>query len=80
MVIYAAGAGQKALDNLGPADKVKNGLFTRVFVEQMQTPGITINNIMRNVRNEVARLAKTVGHEQVPAMYDQVLGDFYFSN
>jgi hypothetical protein len=24
------------------------------------------------------QLAKTVGHEQVPALYDQTLGDFYF--
>jgi hypothetical protein len=23
-------------------------------------------------------MAKTVGHEQVPALYDQTLGDFYF--
>ena len=80
MVIFSAGVGQQALDRLGSTDKVKNGLFTRVFVEQMKITGIPITNVMRNVRNEVARLAKTVGYEQVPAMYDQVLGDFYFSN
>jgi len=44
----------------------------------MQKPGISIDRIVKNVRNEVADLAKTVGHEQVPAIYDQVLGDFYF--
>ena len=80
MVIFSAGAGQQALDKLGPADKVKNGVFTRVFVEQMKVAGAPITNVMRNVRNEVARLAKTIGHDQVPAIYDQVLGDFYFSN
>ena len=80
MVIFSAGTGQLALDKLGPADKVKNGLFTRVFAEQMKVAGASINNVMRNVRNEVARLAKTIGHDQVPAIYDQVLGDFYFSN
>jgi hypothetical protein len=26
----------------------------------------------------VVQLAKTVGHEQVPALYDQTLGDFFF--
>jgi hypothetical protein len=26
----------------------------------------------------VVQMAKTVGHEQVPALYDQTLGDFYF--
>ena len=80
MVIFSAGTGQQALDKLGPADKIKNGVFTRVFVEQMKVAGAPITNVMRNVRNEVARLAKTIGHDQVPAIYDQVLGDFYFSN
>jgi hypothetical protein len=32
---------------------------------------------VKNVRNEVAELVKTKGHEQVPAIYDQDLGDFY---
>jgi hypothetical protein len=26
----------------------------------------------------VVRLARTIGHEQVPAIYDEVVGDFYF--
>ena len=60
MVIFSAGSGQQALDKLGPADKVKNGVFTRVFVEQMKVAGAPITNVMRNVRNEVARLAKTI--------------------
>lgn len=33
---------------------------------------------MRNVRNDVVQQAKTVGHDQVPAIYDQTLGEFYF--
>ena len=54
------------------------GLFTRVSVREMQKPGLSIDRIMKNVRNQVAELAKTFGHEQVPAIYDQVLGDFFF--
>jgi hypothetical protein len=78
MVIFSAGTGQQALDKLSAADTHKNGLFTRVFVREMQKPGLSIDRIMKNVRNQVAELAKTVGHEQVPAIYDQVLGDFFF--
>ena len=26
----------------------------------------------------VVRLARTIGHDQVPAIYDEVVGDFYF--
>ena len=78
MVIFSAGTGQQALDKLNNADKNKNGLFTRVFVQEMQKPNQSIDRVVKNVRNQVAELAKSVGHEQVPAIYDQVLGDFYF--
>ena len=78
MVIFSAGAGQQAMDKLGPTDKNKNGLFTRVFLKEMQKPGVSVDRVVRNVRNEVVGLAKSVGHEQVPAIYDQVVGEFYF--
>jgi uncharacterized caspase-like protein len=79
MVIFSAGTGQQALDKLDNSDKSKNGLFTRVFVQEMLKPNQTIDRVVKNVRNQVAEMAKSVGHEQVPAIYDQVLGDFYFT-
>ena len=78
MVVFSAGTGQQALDKLGPNDKDKNGLFTRLFIKEMQKSGITIDQLVRNVRNEVVTTAKSIGHEQVPAIYDQVVGEFYF--
>jgi hypothetical protein len=62
---------------LGPNDPEKNGLFTRVFLKEMQKPGISVDRILRNVRTEVVNLAKTVGHDQVPAIYDQVVGEYF---
>jgi hypothetical protein len=79
MVVFSAGTGQQALDNLGPSDKEKNGIFTRVFIREMTKPDRTVDAVVRQVRNEVVRMAKTVGHEQVPAIYDQVVGEFYFA-
>jgi uncharacterized caspase-like protein len=78
MVLYSAGTGQEALDRLGTDDRNPNGLFTRVLVNEIRKPGIPVDRMLRNVRNEVVRLASGVGHEQVPALYDQSLGDFYF--
>ena len=78
MVVFSAGTGQQALDKLGPDDKDKNGLFTRVFIKQMQKPGITIDQLIRDIRTEVVNKAKAIGHDQVPAIYDQVVGNFYF--
>lgn len=78
MIIFSAGTGQQALDKLGNHDTERNGLFTRLLLREMKKPGQSIDRIVRSVRTEVARLAKTVGHEQTPAVYDQTLGDFYF--
>jgi hypothetical protein len=78
MVIFSAGAGQQALDKLGQSDPEQNGLFTRLFLREMNKPGIPVDRVLRNVRSEVSRLARSVGHEQTPALYDQTLGDFYF--
>ena len=44
----------------------------------MQKPGISVDRVVRNVRGEVVNLARSVGHDQVPAIYDQVVGEFYF--
>jgi hypothetical protein len=66
------------LDKLGPTDRSRNGLFTRVFLKEMQKPGVSVDRLVRNVRAEVVELARSVGHEQVPAIYDQAIGDFYF--
>lgn len=79
MIIFSAGVGQQALDQLGPKDTDRNGLFTRVFLREIRKPGVSVDRVVRNVRNEVVNLAKSVGHDQVPAIYDQVVGDFYFT-
>jgi hypothetical protein len=78
MIMFSAGSGQQALDRLGDNDKEKNGLFTRIFVKEMTKPGLSVDRVLRNVRTEVVRLARSVGHEQTPALYDQAIGEFYF--
>ena len=78
MIMFSAGSGQQALDRLGDNDKDKNGLFTRIFVKEMIKPGLSVDRVLRNVRTEVVRLARSVGHEQTPALYDQAIGEFYF--
>jgi hypothetical protein len=79
MIIFSAGSGQQALDKLRPSDTEKNSVFTRVFMKEMLKPGLSIDRVLRNVRNEVVRLARSVGHDQTPALYDQTIGEFYFT-
>jgi hypothetical protein len=78
VVLFSAGSGQEALDKVGEDDKSTNGVFTRVLLKEIERPGISIDKVLRNVREEVVQIAKSVNHEQVPALYDQSLGDFYF--
>lgn len=76
IVIFSAGNGQRALDSLGPQDKERNGVFTRVFAQEMRKRGVPIDQVVRSARAEVVRLARSIGHEQVPAIYDQLVGEF----
>jgi hypothetical protein len=78
MVMYSAGAGQEALDHVGDHDTDPNGLFTRVLIKEIKKPGVTANQLLKNVSYQVVQIARTVNHEQVPALYDQTIGDYYF--
>ena len=78
MVLYSAGAGQEALDRLGPNDNSPNGVFTRVLIKEINKPGVPVDRLLKNVRDEVVQLAQGANHVQVPALYDQSIGEFYF--
>ncbi|HTD10711.1 MAG TPA: caspase family protein [Steroidobacteraceae bacterium] len=78
MVLYSAGAGQEALDRVGDHDTDPNGLFTRILIKEIKKPGVTANQLLKNVSYQVIQLARGVNHEQVPALYDQTIGDYYF--
>jgi hypothetical protein len=78
LVVYSAGIGQQALDKLSDADKSPNGLFTRELLPLIATPGLRLDDAVRRLRGSVIAKAKSVGHDQNPAIYDQTDGDFYF--
>jgi uncharacterized protein len=49
-------------------------VFTRVFAEQVRKPGVNLVDLGETLREEVAKLARSVNHPQVPAVYSQILG------
>jgi hypothetical protein len=74
-VMYSAGAGEQALDHLpGGADTSPNSVYTRTLVPILKTPGLSLQDIAAGVREKVAAVTRTVGREQTPAYYDQVVG------
>jgi hypothetical protein len=74
-IFYSAGQGQTALDRLGPADPVPTSVYTRVLVDQLGTPGMSLTELAKTVRRKVAKLAGQVSHEQQPAYYDELSDD-----
>ena len=78
MIVYSASRGQQALDRLNDRDPSPNGVFTREFIARMKKPGVRIEDMVREVQDAVETLAKTVSHEQRPALYNEARGNFYF--
>lgn len=74
-VLMSAGAKQEALDRLSDTDGNPNSVFTRTFLAELSRPGRTLVQIAKTTQVEVKALAGSIGHDQTPAYYDQVIGD-----
>jgi formylglycine-generating enzyme required for sulfatase activity len=72
--LYAASGGQAARDRLSDDDSNPNSVFSRVLAPMLTRPGIDLASLAIEVREEVARIAKTAGYEQQPAYYDETSG------
>lgn len=75
-VMYAAGAGETALDRLPGSDPDRNSVYTRKLLPLLKTKGLPLTDLARKLRAEVHALAASVPHPQTPAYYDGVLGEF----
>jgi len=74
-VIYSAGVNQTALDKLNSKDQASTSVFTRVILPLLEEPNLSLIGIAKRTQVGVRDLARTVGHEQTPAYYDQVVGN-----
>ena len=73
-MLYSAGIGQVALDRLDDRDANPNSVFTRALVPALTRPGLDLGALAVEVREQVAALASSVGHDQRPAYYDETIG------
>ncbi|WP_095590174.1 caspase family protein [Actibacterium ureilyticum] len=72
-IAFSAGAGQTALDRLSDADSVPYSVFTRSFLQELGKPQ-DLQTAFKATQQSVNELARTVGHAQRPAYYDEVIG------
>jgi Caspase domain len=70
LVGFSAGTGQFALDGLGEGDRSRNSVFTRELLTRLDAEK-SIDEILRDTRHRVSKLAASVGHAQTPALFDQ---------
>jgi hypothetical protein len=78
-VLFSAGQGQSALDRLRDTDANPNSVFTRTLLKEMEQPGLSMVQIAKRTQSEVREIAAKVDHVQVPAYYDQIVGDLYLA-
>jgi Caspase domain len=74
-ILYSAGAKQVALDGLSGRDRDPNSVFSRNFIQELQKPGLTLVQVAKRTQMDVKQMAATVGRDQTPAYYDQIIGE-----
>ncbi|MEN9479465.1 MAG: hypothetical protein RLZZ298_860 [Pseudomonadota bacterium] len=71
MIAYSTAPGKTAADGDG-----RNGLYTQALLRYIKEPGLTIEQVFKNVRREVARSTRDA---QMPWESSSMTGEFYFS-
>lgn len=72
LIAYATAPGSVAVDGDG-----ENGVYTGELIKAMQTPGLKIEDVFKQVRSAVRELTEG---KQTPWESSSLEGDFYFTN
>ena len=75
-VMYAAASNRTALDRLSPSDNAKYSVFTRTLLPLIGRTDLSIQELSNDLKDQVWKLAKSVGREQRPTYYDGIVGRF----
>ncbi|MDB5526786.1 MAG: hypothetical protein JWM58_4549 [Rhizobium sp.] len=78
-MLFSAGGKQVALDALSEDDPEPNSVFTRKLIPLLKIPGMSQVKLAKTLQIEVAKLAKTVDHDQTPSYYDEIPGEVYLN-
>jgi hypothetical protein len=73
-ILFSAGAKQEALDRLSPNDSERISVFARNFLPLLASADMTLIDLAKETQERVQEQARSVGHEQIPAYYDGVVG------
>lgn len=73
-IMFSAGSKQQALDKLSPNDPASTSIFVRSVLPLVERTDLTLIDIAKETQARVRDLARSIGHEQVPAYYDGIVG------
>jgi hypothetical protein len=73
-IMFSAGSKQEALDKLSVNDPAGTSIFVRSFLPLVARTDLSLIDIAKETQAKVRDLARSVGHEQVPAYYDGIVG------
>lgn len=73
-IMFSAGSKQQALDKLSPNDPASTSIFVRSVLPLVERTDLTLIDIAKETQAKVRNLARSIGHEQVPAYYDGIVG------
>jgi uncharacterized caspase-like protein len=77
-IAFSTSPGKTASDGKGDS---QNGLYTEQLAKAVMTPGARIEDVFKQVRNEVYRISAEIngeGNEQIPWENSSIFADFYF--
>lgn len=74
-IMFSAGTGQLALDRLNDNDGESTSVFTRILLQNLGRSDMSLTDIAKATQLQVRDLAQSVGHNQTPAYYDQIVGE-----
>ncbi|RYE33281.1 MAG: hypothetical protein EOP23_09330 [Hyphomicrobiales bacterium] len=73
-IMFSAGSKQQALDKLSPSDVATTSIFVRSFLPLVERTDLSLIDIAKETQAKVRDLARSIGHEQIPAYYDGIVG------
>jgi len=73
-IMFSAGQKQEALDRLSANDPAETSVFVRSFLPLLGRSDLSLIDIAKETQHKVRELARSVGHEQIPAYYDGIVG------
>ncbi len=74
LIAFATAPGDIAADG-----ESRNGLYTGHLLRHLRSPGLTIENVLKQTRIGVAAESAKLGKRQTPWESSSLMGDFYFS-